>query len=187
MEKNVLIISTLDTKGLETEYLVDKLKDLGLETLLMDISMRGDAPSSANIPPERVAAAGGSSFEEIRNSRNRSQITNITMAGASNIAADLLSEDKLDGVIAIGGSNLQLLQPLTAESPVGRFLAKRGEGLHHVAFAVPDIEAALEHLASTGARLVDQEPRIGGGGHRIAFVHPSAFGGTLVELVEGAT
>jgi methylmalonyl-CoA/ethylmalonyl-CoA epimerase len=92
-----------------------------------------------------------------------------------------------EAMIAIGGSNLQLLQPLTAESPVGRFLAKRGEGLHHVAFAVPDIEAALEHLASTGARLVDQEPRIGGGGHRIAFVHPSAFGGTLVELVEGAT
>ena len=91
-----------------------------------------------------------------------------------------------EAMIAIGGSNLQLLQPLTAESPVGRFLAKRGEGLHHVAFAVPDIEAALEHLASTGARLVDQEPRIGGGGHRIAFVHPSAFGGTLVELVEGA-
>ena len=109
MQKMVLIISTLDTKGLETEYLVDKLKDLGLETLLMDISMRGDAPSSANIPPERVAAAAGSSFEEIRNSRNRSQITNITMAGASSIAADLFSEDKLDGVIAIGGSTGTLM------------------------------------------------------------------------------
>ena len=92
-----------------------------------------------------------------------------------------------EAMIAIGGSNLQILQPLTAESAVGRFLSKRGEGLHHVAFAVPDIDAALEHLERTGTQLVDHEPRIGGGGHRIAFVHPSAFGGTLVELVEGAT
>ena len=109
MQKTVLIISTLDTKGLETEYLVEKLKGLGLNTLLMDISMRGEAPSSADIPPEQVAAAGGSSFEEIRNSRNRSQITNMTMAGASSIAADLLSESKLDGVIGIGGSTGTLM------------------------------------------------------------------------------
>ena len=59
--------------------------------------------------------------------------------------------------------------------------------MHHIAFAVPDIEAALRHLEGTGIRLIDEEPRIGGGGHRIAFVHPSAFAGTLVELVEGAT
>ena len=109
MQKTVLIISTLDTKGLETEYLVDKLKALGLDTLLMDISMRGDAPSSADIPPERVAAAAGSNFEEIRNSRNRSQITNITIAGAARIAGDLLSENKLKGVIAIGGSTGTLM------------------------------------------------------------------------------
>jgi methylmalonyl-CoA epimerase len=88
-------------------------------------------------------------------------------------------------MIAIGGSHLQLLQPLSVESPVGRFLSKRGEGLHHVAFAVPDIDAALEHLSLTGTRLIDEKPRIGGGGRRIAFVHPSVFGGTLVELVEG--
>jgi uncharacterized protein (UPF0261 family) len=109
MEKTVLIISTLDTKGLETEYLVEKLTGLGLNPLLMDISMRGDAPSGADIPPDRVAAAGGSNFEEIRTSRNRSQITNITMAGASSIAADLLAENKLDGVIAIGGSTGTLM------------------------------------------------------------------------------
>jgi methylmalonyl-CoA/ethylmalonyl-CoA epimerase len=92
-----------------------------------------------------------------------------------------------EAMIAIGGSHLQLLQPLSVESPVGRFLSKRGEGLHHVAFAVPDIDAALEHLSLTGTRLIDEKPRIGGGGRRIAFVHPSAFGGTLVELVEGVT
>ncbi len=92
-----------------------------------------------------------------------------------------------EAMVPIGGSNVQVLQPLSPESPVGRFLAKRGEGLHHIAFAVPDIDAALEHLESIGARLIDEKSRVGGGGHRIAFVHPSAFAGTLVELVEGAT
>ncbi|MGD2098842.1 MAG: Tm-1-like ATP-binding domain-containing protein [Desulfobacterales bacterium] len=109
MKKTVLIISTLDTKGLETHYLVEKLQGLGLKTLLMDISMRGNAPSSADIPPQRVAEAGGSSFAEIRTSRNRSQITNTMMAGAASIAADLLSENKLDGVMAIGGSTGTLM------------------------------------------------------------------------------
>jgi methylmalonyl-CoA/ethylmalonyl-CoA epimerase len=108
--------------------------------------------------------------------------------GAEPISRETVeSQGVEEAMIAIGGSNLQILQPLTAESPVGRFLSKRGEGLHHVAFVVPNIDAALEHLAHNGTRLIDQEPRIGGGGHRIAFVHPSAFGGTLVELVEGVT
>jgi methylmalonyl-CoA/ethylmalonyl-CoA epimerase len=89
-----------------------------------------------------------------------------------------------EAMLPVGGSFVQLLRPLHEDTPVGRFLASRGEGLHHVAFAVPDIDAALEHLADTGVRLVDESPRLGGGGHRIAFVHPSAFAGTLVELVE---
>ena len=89
-----------------------------------------------------------------------------------------------EAMLPVGGSFVQLLQPLSEDSPVGRFLAKRGEGMHHVAFAVADIEQALAHLKAEGARLVDEEPRIGGGGHRIAFVHPKAFAGTLIELVE---
>jgi methylmalonyl-CoA epimerase len=67
---------------------------------------------------------------------------------------------------------------------VGKFLSKHGEGLHHVAYAVASIEAALEHLAATGARLIDTEPRPGGRGARIAFVHPADLAGTLIELVE---
>jgi uncharacterized protein (UPF0261 family) len=109
MEKTVLIISTLDTKGLETEYLVEKLKGLGLSTLLMDISMRGDAPSPADISPDQIAAAGGSTFEAIRKSRNRAQITNTTISGAARIAGELLAENRLDGVIAIGGSTGTLM------------------------------------------------------------------------------
>lgn len=89
-----------------------------------------------------------------------------------------------EAMIAVGGSFIQLLEPLTPDSPVGRFLSKNGEGLHHIAFAVHDIEQALAHLKSTGARLIDDEPRIGGGGHKIAFLHPKELSGTLVELVE---
>jgi methylmalonyl-CoA/ethylmalonyl-CoA epimerase len=108
--------------------------------------------------------------------------------GAEPVSREVVeSQGVEEAMIPIGGSNVQVLQPLTAESPVGRFLAKHGEGLHHIAFAVPDIDAALEHLQATGVRLIDKKARIGGGGHRIAFVHPNAFAGTLVELVEGAT
>ncbi len=89
-----------------------------------------------------------------------------------------------EAMIAVGGSFIQLLEPLTPDSSVGRFLSKNGEGLHHIAFAVHDIEQALAHLKSTGARLIDDEPRIGGGGHKIAFLHPKELSGTLVELVE---
>lgn len=89
-----------------------------------------------------------------------------------------------EAMIPLGGSYIQLLAPLQPDSPVGRFLAKRGEGLHHVAYAVPDIRAALAHLEEQGAHLIDREPRLGGGGHRIAFVHPRTVGGTLIELVE---
>jgi methylmalonyl-CoA/ethylmalonyl-CoA epimerase len=89
-----------------------------------------------------------------------------------------------EAMLAVGGSYIQLLEPLTPESPVGRFLSQNGEGMHHIAFAVNDIEAALAHLRNEGATLIDETPRIGGGGHRIAFVHPKELAGTLVELVE---
>jgi methylmalonyl-CoA/ethylmalonyl-CoA epimerase len=91
-----------------------------------------------------------------------------------------------EAMLPIGGSFIQLLQPLSSASPVGRFLERRGEGMHHIAFAVTDIDAALESLSEQGARLIDETPRTGGRGARIAFVHPDVFGGTLVELVEPA-
>ncbi len=78
---------------------------------------------------------------------------------------------------------LELIQPL-GEGPVQTFLERRGEGLHHLAFAVPDVEKALQELQAQGARLVDEKPRPGFGGHRVAFVHPKGFHGVLVELVE---
>ncbi|MGH9168108.1 MAG: methylmalonyl-CoA epimerase [Acidimicrobiia bacterium] len=89
-----------------------------------------------------------------------------------------------EAMLPLGGSFLQLLEPLEADGPVGRFLERRGEGLHHVAFLVVDLEGALAELREAGARLVDEVPRRGGRGARIAFVHPESFAGTLVELVE---
>jgi methylmalonyl-CoA epimerase len=89
-----------------------------------------------------------------------------------------------EAMIPVGGSFVQLLQPLSDETPVGRFVNKNGPGLHHVAYAVPSIEDALAHLKGEGVRLIDDFPRTGGRGARIAFVHPKELAGTLIELVE---
>lgn len=89
-----------------------------------------------------------------------------------------------EAMLAVGGSFVQLLTPLGADTPVGKFLDKRGEGMHHLAFAVTDIDDALAHLRREGARLVDEIPRIGGRGTKIAFVHPQGGNQTLIELVE---
>ncbi|GAA5336087.1 MULTISPECIES: methylmalonyl-CoA epimerase [Thermus] len=83
-----------------------------------------------------------------------------------------------------GEALLELLAPLGPETPVGRFLAKRGPGLHHLAFATPDIEGELARLKAAGAKLIDEAPRPGFGGHRVAFLHPSFGLGVLWELVE---
>lgn len=92
------------------------------------------------------------------------------------------------GIIAtmfeVGESMIELVQPTRPDSPVGRFLAKRGEGFHHVAFEVDDLEAALADLKSRGVELIDETPRIGAGGTRMAFVHPNGVFGVLTELVE---
>lgn len=89
-----------------------------------------------------------------------------------------------EAMIPVGGSFVQLLQPLGPETSVGKFLSKNGEGLHHIAFAVASIESSLSHLEAEGARLVDREARTGGRGAKIAFVHPKDLAGTLIELVE---
>ncbi|GAA0942824.1 methylmalonyl-CoA epimerase [Nonomuraea longicatena] len=85
-----------------------------------------------------------------------------------------------------GGSYIQLLEPLSADSPVGKFLAKRGEGVHHVAFGVPDVGQAMEQVGSKGVRLLDERPRHGSMGSSIAFLHPKDVGGMLTELVQAA-
>jgi methylmalonyl-CoA/ethylmalonyl-CoA epimerase len=83
-----------------------------------------------------------------------------------------------------GTSYVQLLEPLGPDTPVGRFLARRGEGLHHVGYGVTDISAALASIGATGARLLDARPRHGSMGASIAFLHPADLGGVLTELVQ---
>ncbi len=83
-----------------------------------------------------------------------------------------------------GPGSLEFLEPTRPDSPVGRFLERRGEGLHHVAFSVTDLRAQLQALEGRGIRLIDREPRRGARGHWVAFGHPESFGGVLTEFVQ---
>lgn len=96
--------------------------------------------------------------------------------------------DDADGAriagLAAGGSLVELLEAKDPASPIGKFVASRGPGIHHICFAVDDLDAALERCRTAGLRLIDQTPRIGAEGKRIAFIHPSSTAGVLVELSE---
>jgi methylmalonyl-CoA/ethylmalonyl-CoA epimerase len=89
-------------------------------------------------------------------------------------------------LLDVGENHVELLAPLHEETPVGRFLAKRGPGMHHVAYQVEDIEATLRMLRDAGLQLIDESPRTGIRRSQVAFLHPSASGGVLTELVEPA-
>jgi methylmalonyl-CoA/ethylmalonyl-CoA epimerase len=86
--------------------------------------------------------------------------------------------------LSTGSGEVELMSALRTDSPVGKFLAKRGPGLHHVAFAVDDIDKALTEARTAGVKVIDPEPRMGMHGSRIAFLHPKSMGGVLTELVE---
>ena len=81
----------------------------------------------------------------------------------------------------LGDSRLELLEGTVDDSPIARFISKRGQGIHHLALAVPDLPEALRKLESEGVRLIDREPRVGAGSERIAFLHPSSTAGVLIE------
>jgi methylmalonyl-CoA epimerase len=87
-------------------------------------------------------------------------------------------------LLDVGDAHVELLQPLGPETAVGKFLARRGPGLHHVAYRVSDVEEALNALAAAGVRLIDEHPRTGIQGSRVAFVHPASTGGVLTEIVQ---
>ena len=100
-------------------------------------------------------------------------------------AEETVAAEKVKVVMAaVGESRLELLEPTSEDSTVAKFLAKRGEGLHHVALKVPDLASVVERLKRDGVRLVSEEIKVGAGGHRYVFVHPSSSGGVLLELVE---
>ncbi|WP_297508707.1 methylmalonyl-CoA epimerase [Thermococcus sp.] len=87
-------------------------------------------------------------------------------------------------IIHIGESRIELLEPTAEDSPIAKFIAKRGEGIHHIALGVDNIEEHLKELKEKGYRLIDEKPRIGAGGAKIAFVHPKAVTGVLLELCQ---
>jgi methylmalonyl-CoA epimerase len=97
------------------------------------------------------------------------------------------SQGVITAFLPLGDTRLELLEPVGADSPIAKFLAKRGPGIHHVCFAVDDLESAVAELASRGFRLVNETPVPGADGKRVAFLHPSAGQGVLIELSEGAS
>jgi methylmalonyl-CoA/ethylmalonyl-CoA epimerase len=100
---------------------------------------------------------------------------------------EVVEEQGVEAVLLdVGTSHVELLRPLQPDSAVGRFLATRGPGLHHVAYRVADIEAALDALRDRGVQLIDETPRVGIRDSRVAFVHPRSAGGVLTEIVQPA-
>ena len=106
--------------------------------------------------------------------------------GLSVSAEEMVAQEKVKLVMVhLGESRLELLEATSDDSTIARFIAKRGEGLHHVCLRVPDLAAAVEKLKRDGVRLVSEDIKVGAGGHRYVFVHPSSTGGVLLELAEG--
>jgi methylmalonyl-CoA/ethylmalonyl-CoA epimerase len=104
--------------------------------------------------------------------------------GASVEVRGRMEEQGVEAVyLQIGNGRVELVSPLAADTAVGRFLSKRGPGMHHVAFEVDDVEAALDELAAAGADVIDPRPRQGLGGHEVSFVHPDSLHGVLSEVV----
>jgi methylmalonyl-CoA/ethylmalonyl-CoA epimerase len=100
---------------------------------------------------------------------------------------EVVEEQGVEAVLMdVGENHVELLAPLGPDTPVGKFIAKRGPGLHHVAYQVTDIDSTLATLKQAGLRLIDEQPRAGIGSSRVAFLHPKAAGGVLVEIVQPA-
>ena len=98
---------------------------------------------------------------------------------------EVVEEQGVEAVLLdVGENHVELLRPLDGETPVGRFLSKRGPGLHHVAYQVTDVQATLDTLRDRGLRLIDEAPRTGIRGSRVAFLHPDSSGGVLTEIVQ---
>ncbi len=105
--------------------------------------------------------------------------------GLENVHTEVVEDQKVRvAMLPLGESRIELLEPIADDSPISKFLQKRGGGIHHIAVEVDDIEASLERLKSQGMRLIDESPRVGAEGCLVAFVHPGSTGGVLLELVQ---
>lgn len=105
--------------------------------------------------------------------------------GLEKVGEEYVAEQNVKvAIFQIGESRIELLEPVKPESPIGKFIEKRGEGIHHICIEVDNIQSALADLKSKEAPLIDEKPRTGAGGHKIAFLHPKGFNGVLIELLE---
>jgi methylmalonyl-CoA/ethylmalonyl-CoA epimerase len=101
------------------------------------------------------------------------------------VSEEVVEHEKVKvAMIPVGESRVELLEATAEDSPVGKFIARRGEGIHHIALQVPDLSAAVEQLKKNGTRLISDEIKVGAGGHLYVFIHPSSAGGVLIELCE---
>ena len=107
------------------------------------------------------------------------KVTHVEVVGEQGVKAAMLEPEG-------GGTAIELLEPLSDNSPISKFLEKRGEGIHHICFLVDNIESVLERLKKEGVQLIDQSPRPGAYETRVAFIHPKAFKGVLIEIAEKA-
>ena len=126
---------------------------------------------------DHIAVAVSSMDEALKTFR---ELYGLEPEHTETVASDRITE----AMLPVGGTYLQLLEATDSESTVAKFIERRGEGLHHIAIRVNDLEATLTRLKERGAQLLDEVPRRGGGGHRVAFVHPKTTHGILIELVE---
>jgi methylmalonyl-CoA/ethylmalonyl-CoA epimerase len=105
--------------------------------------------------------------------------------GLENVHTEVVEDQKVRvAMLPIGESRIELLEPISDDSPISKFLEKRGGGIHHIAVEVDDLRSSLTQLKNKGMRLIDEEPRVGAEGCLVAFVHPSSTGGVLLELVQ---
>jgi methylmalonyl-CoA epimerase len=105
--------------------------------------------------------------------------------GLAVVAEEIVEGEKVrTAMIPVGETRVELLEPTAADSPISRFLEKRGEGLHHIAIHVDDLSATFEKLKAQGVRMISDEIKVGAGGHYYVFIHPASAGGVLVELCQ---
>jgi len=142
-------------------------------------------PSEPNFPEIAGAVLDhlGIAVRSIEDSRGLYEAIGARFSGLE----EVVQEQVRVAMLAVGGSRIELLEATEADSAVGRFIAKRGEGLHHVALRVADLTEAVERLKERGVRLVSERIQVGAGGHRYVFVHPASANGVLLELVEAAS
>jgi methylmalonyl-CoA/ethylmalonyl-CoA epimerase len=107
------------------------------------------------------------------------------LLGRSPTSEEVVEDQKVRAAIfEVGESHIELLEATAPDSPIARFIAKRGPGIHHLTLAVPDLERSLEELERSGVRLIDTQPRLGAGNQRVAFLHPKSTAGILIELTQ---